>query len=127
VASVKFNESLHNAIHINFLGTKKIVKLAQGIEKLKAFVHVSTLFANCNRRDIDEKIYDHILSYQQLIPVANVMKNMKDKNMEKFLLQKLPNTYTLTKHFSEKLVYHQTFFMPSGIFRPPVGMQHTML
>lgn len=104
------------------MGTKKIVKLALGIEKLKAFVHVSTLYSNCNRQDIDEKIYDHILSYNELIPVAKVIQHLKgDVNAEQFLFQNLPNTYTLTKHFAEKLVYHQTFFMPSGIFRPGVG------
>lgn len=104
------------------MGTKKIVKLALGIEKLKSFVHVSTLYSNCNRQDIDEKIYDHILSYNELIPVAKVIQHLKgDVNAEQFLFQNLPNTYTLTKHFAEKLVYHQTFFMPSGIFRPGVG------
>lgn len=122
VASVKFNEKLQDAIQINFIGTQKIVKLVMGIEKLKSFVHVSTLYSNCNRADIDEKIYDHILNYNELVPVGRVFKHLKgDVKAEEFLLQNLPNTYTLTKHFSEKLVYHQTFFMPSGIFRPGVG------
>lgn len=31
-----------------------------------------------------------------------------------------PNTYTLTKHFAEKLVAHRAFYLPSGIFRPPI-------
>lgn len=125
VASVRFNEPLDDAIQINFLGTKKILKLTQGIEKLKAFVHVSTLYSNCNRVDVDEKIYDHILNYQQLIPIARILKHMSgdDKRIvEKFLFQNLPNTYTLTKHFAEKLVYHESFYMPSGIFRPPIGL-----
>jgi alcohol-forming fatty acyl-CoA reductase len=115
---------LQDAIEINLLGTKKIVNLVLGLEKLKSFVHVSTLYSNCNRKEeIDEKIYDHTLSYHQLIPVAKILKNMKVKEreeMEKLLFQNLPNTYTLTKHFSEKLVYHQAFFMPAGIFRPPI-------
>lgn len=114
---------LQDAIEINLLGTKKIVNLVLGLEKLKSFVHVSTLFSNCNRKEIDEKVYDHVLNYHQLIPVAKIMKNMKVKEreeMEKLLFQNLPNTYTLTKHFAEKLVYHQAFFMPTGIFRPPI-------
>lgn len=40
--------------------------------------------------------------------------------IENLLFQNLPNTYTLTKHFAEKLVSHQAFFMPTGIFRPPI-------
>ncbi|KAG5674307.1 hypothetical protein PVAND_004285 [Polypedilum vanderplanki] len=120
VASVRFNEPLQDAIDINFLGTKKVVNLVLGIEKLKSFVHVSTLYSNCNRDDIDEKIYDHMLNYHQLIPIAKILKDAKNKKMEEILFDGLPNTYTLTKHFAEKLVYHQTFFIPSGIFRPAV-------
>lgn len=99
-----------------------------GIEKLKSFVHVSTLYSNCNRTDVDEKIYEHILNYHQLVPIANVLKDVNDKDaIESFLLQKFPNTYTLTKHFAEKLVYHQAFFMPTGIFRPPVVVWNVKL
>lgn len=124
VASVRFNEPLGDALQINFLGTKKVVRLAQGIKNLKAFVHVSTLYTNCNRVDVDEKIYDHILNYHQLIPIARILKHMRAderQTVEEFIFQQLPNTYTLTKHFAEKLVYHESFFMPSGIFRPPIG------
>lgn len=121
VASVRFNELLKDAIDINLLGTKKVVNLMLSIEKLKAFVHVSTLYSNCNRLEIDEKIYEHILNYHQLVPIANVLNNVANKEpIENFLLQELPNTYTLSKHFAEKLVYHQAFFLPAGIFRPPV-------
>jgi fatty acyl-CoA reductase len=120
VASVKFNESLDDAIDINFYGTKKVVKLVMNIEKLKSFVHVSTLYTNCNRSDIDEKIYDHIFNYNQLASVASLLKDAKNEYVENLLFHQLPNTYTLTKHFAEKFVYHQTFFMPSGIFRPPI-------
>lgn len=123
VASVKFNELLHDAIEINLLGTKKIVDLVHKFEKMKSFVHVSTLFSNCNRLEIDEKLYDHTLSYHQLVPVAKILKHMKPnerEKMEKILFGELPNTYTLTKHFAEKLVYHQAFFLPTGIFRPPI-------
>ena len=69
-----------------------------------------------------------MLSYNELIPVAKVIQHLKgDVNAEQFLFQNLPNTYTLTKHFAEKLVYHQAFFMPSGIFRPGIGEYFMML
>lgn len=120
-ASVKFNELLSDAIDINVLGTKKVVNLVLGIEKLKSFIHVSTIYSNCNRSDVDEKIYEHNLSYQQLIQIGQLFRNRKDLNdIDNLIFQKLPNTYTLTKHFAEKLVYHQAFFTPTGIFRPPI-------
>lgn len=121
VASVKFNEALKDAISINILGTKKVVDMALHLKDLKAFVHVSTIFSNCNRSEIDEKIYSSTMSYQQFIHTGKVYENLKDPNeVEAPVFDNLPNTYTLTKHYAEKLVYHQAFFLPSGIFRPPI-------
>lgn len=118
---MKFNEVLNDAVEINILGTKKIVNVVLGIENLKSFVHVSTLYSNCNRTDVDEKLYETSLNYQQVIQIGKLFKNRKDLlEIESLLLQNLPNTYTLTKHFAEKLVSHQAFFMPTGIFRPPI-------
>ncbi|CRL06243.1 CLUMA_CG018946, isoform A [Clunio marinus] len=121
VASVKFNEKLQDAIEINLLGTKKVVDLVLKLKRLKSFIHVSTLFSNCNRKDVDEKLYEHILSYHQLASLKEFLKNVEGiQPIEGLLLGKLPNTYTLTKHFAEKLVYHQAFYIPCGIFRAPV-------
>jgi alcohol-forming fatty acyl-CoA reductase len=112
---------LKDAIAINILGTKKIIDIALLMENLKAFVHVSTIFSNCNREEIDEKIYGSVLSYHQLIQIGKVYENLKDsKQVDDIIYDNLPNTYTLTKHHAEKLVYHQSFFLPSGIFRPPI-------
>lgn len=117
MASVKFNEVLNDAIKVNILGTQKIVDLALGIKSLKSFIHVSTLYSNCNRTDIDEKVYPSSLTYQDLIQIGHVFR---DTDNESFVFQKLPNTYTLTKHFAEKLVNHRAFNAPVGIFRPPI-------
>lgn len=119
MASVQFNEPLKNAIKTNVLGTKRVLALSLEMKKLKSFIHVSTLYSNCNRDVIDEKIYDHVLNYHQLIHLGKVSENLKKIEKEE-IFQKFPNTYTLTKHFAEKLVYHQAHFIPSGIFRPPI-------
>lgn len=120
IASVKFDEKLRDATDINFISTKKVVNLVMQMENLKSFVHVSTLYTNCNRTEIDEKIYDHTMNYHQLIPIAKIFDKMRNESVEKFLFNNLPNTYTLTKHFTEKFVHHQTFSMPSAIFRPGI-------
>ena len=116
---MKFNEKLKDAIEINLLGTKKVVNLTLGIKNLKSFVHVSTIYSNCNRTEIDEKIYNHALNYHQLINLGKLTKATDDVTKE-VIFENLPNTYTLTKHFAEKLVCHQAYFIPTGIFRPPI-------
>ncbi|XP_055307131.1 fatty acyl-CoA reductase 1-like isoform X2 [Sitodiplosis mosellana] len=70
VASVKFNEKLRDAVEINVLGTKKILDLVMGIKNLKAFLHISTLYSNCDRRMIEEKVYESDIAYEKIIQVS---------------------------------------------------------
>lgn len=123
IATIKFNESLHEAVNINMLNTQKIVKLACEMRELKSFIHISTLFSNCDRREdlVEEKIYDHPFNYHQLIALADITKSMESHDSVKLTFEhKFPNSYTLTKHFAEKLVCDQADQLPIGIFRPPI-------
>ncbi|TMW48065.1 hypothetical protein DOY81_006856, partial [Sarcophaga bullata] len=107
VASVKFNEKIGDAIDINVLGTKKILDLAMEMKNLKSFVHISTLYCNCNLKSIEEKM----------------SRIFDDETLEKFrtcLVGEMPNTYTMTKKCAENLVNHRAFYLPAGIFRPPI-------
>lgn len=61
-ATVRFDEKLNIAMGINVQGTKAILDLCRGMEKLVTAVHISTAYANCNRRDIDEKFYKYDIS-----------------------------------------------------------------
>ena len=42
---------------MNVLGVRKMIKFAQGIFRLEVFLHISTAYANCDRRDIEEIFY----------------------------------------------------------------------
>lgn len=121
VASVKFNEKLKDAIDINIQGTQKVLNLVKGIRNLKVLMHVSTLFANCSRLHIEEKLYDANFTYQELISLSKVLNRLDSQALEQLILEGLPNTYTLTKHYSEKMVTDVAHEWPCGIFRPPVG------
>jgi alcohol-forming fatty acyl-CoA reductase len=123
LATVKFHETLHKAVRINILNTRKIVEISNRIENLKSFMHVSTLFSNADRSFADEIIYDHALHYQQLINIAEASKPMENQKTGRVDFQhNFPNTYTLTKHFAEKLVVSEAKNLPVGIFRPPTVM-----
>lgn len=47
-ADVRFDENLSDAILANVRGTREIIKLAEKISKLKAFIYVSTSFCTPN-------------------------------------------------------------------------------
>ena len=55
-ASVKFDAPLKDNLRDNVYGTCSIVKLCNTIKNLKALVHVSTAYSNCQSRDIAEDI-----------------------------------------------------------------------
>ncbi|KAH8418249.1 hypothetical protein KR222_006790, partial [Zaprionus bogoriensis] len=122
VASVKFNEKLSDAIDINVLGTKKILDLAMQMKQLKSFVHISTLYCNCNRKFIKEQVYENEIGYEKIM---QIYRTFDDETLEKLrhcLIGEMPNTYTMTKKCAENLVNHRAFHMPAGIFRPPIVM-----
>jgi alcohol-forming fatty acyl-CoA reductase len=56
-ATVRFDEKLKLALGINVCGTREILQLAREMADLKAFVHVSTAYSNCNRSEVQEKYY----------------------------------------------------------------------
>ncbi|CAD7083468.1 unnamed protein product [Hermetia illucens] len=120
VASVKFNEKLSDAIAINVLGTKKILDLAMEMKRLKAFLHISTLYSNCNRKTIGETIYEPEIGYEKIIQLYKILDADELEKLCHCLVGELPNTYTMTKRCSENLVNQQAYAIPAGIFRPPI-------
>ncbi|XP_017844489.1 fatty acyl-CoA reductase wat isoform X2 [Drosophila busckii] len=122
VASVKFNEKLSDAIDINVLGTKKILDLAMEMQQLKSFVHISTLYCNCNRKFIKEQVYENEIGYEKIMQISRTFDDDTLEKLRHCLIGQMPNTYTMTKKCAENLVNHRAFHMPAGIFRPPIVM-----
>lgn len=57
-----------------------------------------------------------------MIKISKVLNCIDSEKLEPLILEDMPNTYTLTKHYAEKLVTDEAHSLPCGIFRPPVGM-----
>ena len=55
-ASVKFDAPLKDNMRDNLYGTQGIVQLCNGMRHLKALVHVSTAYSNCNLPNIKEEL-----------------------------------------------------------------------
>src|SRR5690606_9312151 len=96
-------------------------------KKLECFCHVSTCYANSNRKGIiEEKLYsipgfpeDSIESF-----CAKVLQ-MGKSDLESFTKQTLqhlgfPNTYTFSKYMTEHLLYKHKGDIPLVIVRPSV-------
>lgn len=59
--------SPRHALRLNVMATQQLLSLAQRMQHLEAFIHVSTAYANCNRHHIDEVIYPPPVQPKKLI------------------------------------------------------------
>ncbi|XP_067131275.1 putative fatty acyl-CoA reductase CG5065 [Centruroides vittatus] len=116
-ASVKFNESFRNSFINNVESTKNLADVCRLIDNLVAFVHVSTAFSNCQRVEIEEKIYPLPMSYETLKDSLNFdFMEISTEN----ILENRPNVYTLTKAIAENLLNNNYRDLPLVIVRPSI-------
>ncbi|XP_016302889.1 fatty acyl-CoA reductase 1 [Sinocyclocheilus anshuiensis] len=71
-ATIRFDEPLKHALQLNVIATLQLLSLAQQMQHLQAFIHISTAYANCNRRHIDEVIYPLPVEPKKLIDSLDV-------------------------------------------------------
>ncbi|XP_060876847.1 fatty acyl-CoA reductase wat-like isoform X1 [Metopolophium dirhodum] len=113
-ATVKFNETLELASKINIQGTEHLLALASKMKNLKGFVHVSTAYSHCPRKEIKEEYYT--------VPVTvTELKNMLVDNVPTAeIIEDWPNTYTFTKAVAENMIMINENRLPISIFRPSI-------
>ncbi|KAK6032627.1 NAD-binding protein [Ostertagia ostertagi] len=119
-ATVKFDEQLKDAVEMNVAGTTRLIALCHKMQKLIALVHVSTAYANCDRTEIEEKVYDPPVAPQKLMEAVEWMNNDMITLITPELLGKRPNTYTLTKALAETQLVEDAKQLPVIIIRPSI-------
>nr|XP_033784733.1 fatty acyl-CoA reductase 1 isoform X1 [Geotrypetes seraphini] len=119
-ATVRFNESLRDAMQLNVIATRELLSLAQRMKKLEVYVHVSTAFANCNRKHIDEIIYPPPLDPRKLIEALEWMDDSLVNDITPKLIGDSPNTYTYTKALAEYIVQQEVGKFNVAIVRPSI-------
>uniref|UniRef100_A0A0A1XFL8 Fatty acyl-CoA reductase n=2 Tax=Zeugodacus cucurbitae TaxID=28588 RepID=A0A0A1XFL8_ZEUCU len=119
-ATVRFDEKLKMAIAINVNGTKEILQLAKEIVHLKAFVHVSTAFAHCNHRYIQERFYHSAITGENACKLGECLDEHTLNELTATIIKGYPNTYTYTKVLAEDIVQNYAEKLPVTIFRPGI-------
>lgn len=120
-ATVKFDEPLKQSVGINIAGVKNMIEICRKIPQLAALVHVSTAYANCDKREIDEHIYPvGQLDPEKLIEMANWLDQDTLQELKLKLLGPRPNTYTYTKALAEWLLVRSARDLPVVICRPSI-------
>ncbi len=115
-ATVKFDEELPAALTMNVEGTRTMLELASTMEKLRAFVHVSTAYAHVNRKVVGERLYleEEALSFNKVAAKVAAEASLTE------ILGEWPNTYTFTKAMAEQLLQEYSKQLPLAVVRPSI-------
>lgn len=119
-ASVRFDDSLKDAIIMNTRGTHELLLLATQLKQIKSIVHVSTTYCNPDYKVIQEEIYPPKADWRTAIKMAEQFdEELIDVVTLKFTSY-APNTYTFTKSLAEQCVKEYSDRLPIIIFRPSI-------
>lgn len=80
-ATVRFDEKITTALTVNVRGTRDLLKIAKQSKNLKSFVFVSTAYAHCVQKEIDEVFYPTPYSSEELL--AMLETDNEDEFVEK--------------------------------------------
>lgn len=119
-ATVRFNESLRDAVQLNVIATQQLLFLAQKMKKLDVFIHVSTAFAYCNRKHTEEVVYPPPVDPKKLIDSLRWMDDSLVNDITPKLIGDWPNTYTYTKALAEHIVQQEGAKLNVAIIRPSI-------
>ncbi|XP_049767490.1 fatty acyl-CoA reductase 1-like [Schistocerca cancellata] len=119
-ASVRFDDSLRQAVNTNVVGTKRLLQLAEQLPNLQVFLYISTSFCHSDHQVVEEKLYPAKADPEKIM---NIVSSMDDDLLETVtpkLLGNLPNTYAFTKNLTEELVARYSDRLPIVIARPSI-------
>lgn len=121
-ATVRFDEPLKKAIQINVGGTFEALKVAQKMNHIDQFVHISTFFSNPYLKLVENKMYPSPMNWKTSLKLAHC--SLPDEVVKIFTRKFIgvyPNTYTFTKNLSENVVNDHQHLFPVLIARPSVS------
>ncbi|KAL9881337.1 fatty acyl-CoA reductase wat-like [Glossina fuscipes fuscipes] len=116
-ANVRFDNPLKESIFVNLRGTHEVLKIAETMTKLKAFIHVSTLYSNVDQPCIYEKILPNSADWRTTIKLAETFDEKTLDILFKKYSSNHPNTYTFAKSLSEHLVNDYKNKLPVLVYR----------
>ncbi|XP_012580990.1 PREDICTED: fatty acyl-CoA reductase 1 isoform X6 [Condylura cristata] len=119
-ATVRFNETLRDAVQLNVIATRQLILLAQQMKNLEVFMHVSTAYAYCNRKHIDEIVYPPPVDPKKLIDSLEWMDDGLVNDITPKLIGDRPNTYIYTKALAEYVVQQEGAKLNVAIVRPSI-------
>jgi fatty acyl-CoA reductase len=119
-ATIKFDDPLKISVKMNVGGVQSLLAVCHALQNLKALVHVSTAFSNCDRTEIDEAVYPPSIPPNKLMEALDWMDDDIIETLTPKLIGRRPNTYTFSKSLAEYVLVQEGKGLPLAIFRPSI-------
>uniref|UniRef100_A0A1B6E5T0 Fatty acyl-CoA reductase n=3 Tax=Clastoptera arizonana TaxID=38151 RepID=A0A1B6E5T0_9HEMI len=119
-ATVNMGEHLKTAFYINVNGTRFLLEQAKQMKNLKAFVYISTAYAQVMLKKIEEKFYPTEYSPEDLEKIVISMDDAQLTAITPHLVGKWENTYSFTKAITEFMVSRYHPYVPVAVARPSI-------
>ncbi|CAC5417207.1 FAR [Mytilus coruscus] len=119
-ATVRFDEEMKLSVEMNVHGTNRVLQFCKKLVHIESFLHVSTAYANCNVKKIEEKVYEPPLHPSKILDATGWMGTEILNMLTPKMIKDRPNTYTYTKSIAEYLVHEARGELPVAIFRPSI-------
>lgn len=119
-ATVRFDESLKNAVLMNTRGTWEVMKIAETLKNIKAIMHVSTTYSNVHLNTVKEEIYPAIADWRKTIEICEKFNDDELLHLTDHYTNFMPNTYVFSKNLAENVSNDYRNKLPVMIFRPSI-------
>ncbi|KAJ9586757.1 hypothetical protein L9F63_019656, partial [Diploptera punctata] len=116
----QFDDEIWTAVNANVRSTKTMLDIAKQMSNLKAFVHISTTFAHCCQREIDEKFYETPYTWIELLQLVDSLDHNSLHGLTPLVIGKWPNAHLFTKALAEDLIKDEGKNLPIAILRPSI-------
>lgn len=119
-ASVRFDDSLKDAVFMNTRGTFEIMNFAKTLKNIKVIMHVSTTYSHPELKVVDERIHEPYVDWRKTIQICDTMDDNLINTLTELYSGFMPNTYTFTKALAEQVVDDHKNELPLTLFRPSI-------
>jgi len=120
-ATVRFDNPLKVAIHVNLRGTFNLMEVARQMKNLVVFIYTSTAFACCDQDVLQEEVYEwNGANPMGLLAAEEWMSEEAMNELSKILVKPHPNTYSFTKRLTEIMLRDEYPKLPVVIVRPSI-------
>ncbi|XP_072766879.1 fatty acyl-CoA reductase 1-like [Anoplolepis gracilipes] len=117
---IRSNQKFRTMGNVHVQSTKQMLLLAKEMTDLKAFVHLSTVFAHSAIKSIEEIHYPPPIETDQLLSLLNILNDNKLEDIKPALIGSWPNIFTFMKAVAEDTVLRYGSGIPACIVRPSV-------